>query len=139
MQFKRLKDNRGTSALEFAIIAPVFLFLIAGMIAYGIYFGAAHSVQQAAAEAARASVAGLDNDERRELATAAVSITTRGDSLLKADHMKVEVTSNPAEPDLFQVTLSYDASHLPIWDMGPPLPLPSSMIKRTSTIRVGGL
>ena len=138
MDFNRLKDDRGASAVEFAIIAPVFLFMIAGMLAYGIYFGAANSVQQAAAEAARASIAGLDDDERRELATAAVNAALTDDGLLQSVHAKIDVTSDPARPDTFNVIISYDASFLPIWDLGPPLPLPSPTIRRTSTVRVGG-
>jgi Flp pilus assembly protein TadG len=52
----------GASAVEFAIIAPVFILMIVGMLAYGIYFGAANSVQQIAADAARTSIAGLNAD-----------------------------------------------------------------------------
>jgi len=44
--------TEGAAALEFAILAPAFLLLGAGMLAYAIYFGAAHSVQQLAADAA---------------------------------------------------------------------------------------
>jgi Flp pilus assembly protein TadG len=138
MGLKRLKDQSGTSAVEFAIIAPVFLFMIAGMLAYGIYFGAAHSVQQAAADAARASVAGLDNDERRDLAEAAISASIPQDGFLKPDHVTVTVTEDPDLPEIFYITVTYDAAHLPIWDIGPPLPLPSPTIQRTSAIRHGG-
>ncbi len=138
MNVNRLKDERATSAVEFAIIAPVFLFLIAGMLAYGIYFGAAHTVQQAAANAARASVAGLDEDERRELATASVLASASQDGFLKPDHVKIELATDPALPDVYIVTVVYEAAHLPIWELGPPIPLPASTIRRTSTIRVGG-
>ncbi|MEQ9506338.1 MAG: pilus assembly protein [Hyphomonas sp.] len=139
MSVIRLKDERGTSAVEFAIIAPVFLFLIVSMLAYGIYFGAAHTVQQAAANAARASVAGLDEKERSELATASVLASASHDTLLKSDHVKIELVSDPDRPDVYLVTVVYDASHLPIWDLGPPIPLPSATIRRSSTIRIGGV
>lgn len=138
MNVTRLKDERGASAVEFAIIAPVFLFLIAGMLAYGIYFGAAHTVQQAAANAARASVAGIDEEERRELATASVLVSASQEGFLKPDHVKIELATDPALPDIYIVTVAYDAAHLPIWEIGPPLPLPSPTIRRTSTIRIGG-
>jgi len=45
-------DAAGTSAVEFAMLAPIFVLLLPGMVAYGIYFGASHSVQQIAADAA---------------------------------------------------------------------------------------
>jgi Flp pilus assembly protein TadG len=46
-------DTAGTSAVEFAMLAPLFILLLLGMVAYGIYFGASHWVQQIAADAAR--------------------------------------------------------------------------------------
>jgi Flp pilus assembly protein TadG len=139
MDVSKLKDDRGTSAVEFAIISPVFLFLIVAMLAYGIYFGAAHTVQQAAAEAARASVAGLDDKERGELATASVLASASQDGLLKSDYVKIELVNDPQLEGVYRVTVVYDASSLPIWDLGPPIPLPSSTIRRTSTIRIGGI
>lgn len=68
-----VRDMRGASALEFALIAPVFLLMIFAMIAFGIYLGAAHSLQQIAAGAARASIAGLDEEERHSLARAYIA------------------------------------------------------------------
>ncbi|MBL8581266.1 MAG: pilus assembly protein, partial [Rhizobiaceae bacterium] len=59
-----IKEDKATSAVEFAIIAPVFILVLFGLIAYGIYFGASHSVQQLAADAARTAVAGLNAEER---------------------------------------------------------------------------
>src|SRR5690606_34172903 len=58
----------GATAVEFAMLFPVYLMLFLGMTGYGIYFGASHSVQQLAADAARAALAGLDTAERRRLA-----------------------------------------------------------------------
>lgn len=40
----------GSTAVEFAILAPVYLLLMPGLNAYGIYLGAAHSVQRLSAE-----------------------------------------------------------------------------------------
>ena len=53
-RISRWKENDdGTSAIEFALLAPLFILFLLGMVAYGIYFGASHSVQQIAADAAR--------------------------------------------------------------------------------------
>ena len=55
------QDGCGTAVVEFAIIAPVFILVLFLMIGFGIYLSAAHSVQQLAADAARASgLAALD-------------------------------------------------------------------------------
>lgn len=132
-----LKDRSGTSALEFAIIAPVFLFMIMAMLAYGIYFGAAHSVQQVAANAARAAVAGLDADERRELALIQAEASV-SNGLLRREPMDVSVSPHPGRPEVILVTVTYDAKHLPIWDLGPPIPMPDKTIRKVSAISAGG-
>lgn len=139
MKIKNPKSESGSAAAEFAIIAPVFLFMIVGMIAYGIYFGAAHSVQHAAAEAARASVAGLNDRERQELAMRSITSSLTGHGLLRLENVEVESLTDPALGDVFTVTVSYDAAHLPIWELGLPVPLPSSTIRRSAAIRVGGM
>ncbi|HWJ89286.1 MAG TPA: TadE/TadG family type IV pilus assembly protein [Pelagibacterium sp.] len=134
------RDCRGASAVEFALVTPVFLLLVFGALAYGIYFGAAHSVQQLAADAARAAVAGLNVTER---ATLAVSfIDANGGAYVLIDPTRLELDAGPSgtDPDQFTVALSYDASTLPIWNLYPPIPLPNSkIITFTSTIRNGGV
>ncbi|GLS32839.1 TadE-like protein [Mesorhizobium albiziae] len=62
-----LRNTSATAAIEFALLFPIFILLFLGMIAYGIYFGASHSVQQIAADAARVAIAGLDETERQTL------------------------------------------------------------------------
>lgn len=129
----------GASAVEFALLAPVFLLLVLGAICYGIYFGAAHSVQQLAADAARAAVAGLDPDERVALATAFVAANGGSYGLIDPEKLTLLATPSPSDPDQFLVSLSYDASSLPIWNIHPPVPLPDPVIAFTSTIRNGGV
>lgn len=63
------RSTAATSAVEFALLSPLYFLLMFGMAAYGIYFGAGHSVQQLAADAARVAVAGLTSQERQTLAT----------------------------------------------------------------------
>lgn len=136
---ERLKDESGSSAVEFAMIAPVFLFMLLGMIAYGIYFGAAHAVQQIAANAARSAVAGLDLTEQRELALASAQASATNNGLILIDNLEIHVTPETSRPDLVRVTVTYDANQLPIWDLGPPIPLPDKTIRRVSVIPAGGL
>lgn len=132
-----LTQSNGTSAVEFAIIAPVFLLLVFGMIAYGLYLGAVHSVQQLAADAARTAIAGLDEAERKTLAKKYIELNGAGYALIDQRRLVVNVKDSTADGQQFVVALSYDARDLPIWNLIPNLP--SQTIYRTSTIRVGGI
>lgn len=67
------KDERGAVSIEFVLIAPLLMALLFGIVTLGYYMGVSHSVSQLASGAARASVAGLDQAERRELAEAYLS------------------------------------------------------------------
>ena len=131
-------DASGASAVEFAIVVPVFLTMLFGILAYGIYFGAVHSTSQLAADAARASVAGLSDAERTSIATAHVHNNVPAYVLLNPE--RIEVTAEPLEVDArqFRVSVRYDASLLPIWNFTPFLPLPERVIERTATIQRGG-
>ncbi|WP_306117296.1 MULTISPECIES: TadE/TadG family type IV pilus assembly protein [unclassified Roseitalea] len=138
--FRRLgRAREGTVAVELAIVGPVFILLMFGMIAYGIYFGAAHSMQQLAADAARASVAGLDEDERTRLAERFVSLNSSQYMLIDPEAVTISAAGSARDASQFLVSVSYDARQLPIWNLHVPLPLPEQMIMRTSTIRVGGV
>ena len=132
------KDGSGAAAIEFAIVAPVFLLLIMGMLAYGIYFGAIHSLQQLAADAARASISGLNEAERENLARQFLDENANAYAFIDREKLTLDVYDN-ASGTQFVVSLRYDASHLPIWGLLEGLPLPGKILSRRSTIRVGGI
>lgn len=132
-------DQRGASAVEFALLMPVFLLLVLGALAYGIYFGAAHSVQQLAADAARVSVAGLDDEERAALVEDFLGRHAQAYVFVDPLRLDHETASDPDAPGYFTVTLRYDASHLPIWNLYPPIPMPDRTIAFRSVIRNGGI
>jgi Flp pilus assembly protein TadG len=134
-----VRDTRGTSAVEFAILTPVFLLLLTGMLAYGIYFGAANSLQQLSADAARTAIAGLDEDERNELVEQFLDANAGDYMLIDRNLLTFSIGDKPGDPSQYRVTLRYDASQLPIWNLYPPLPLPSKHIAYSSTIRRGGM
>lgn len=138
--FCRYRDEqRGSSAAEFAIIAPVFLLMLFGMLAYAIYFGAAHSVQQLAADAVRTSIAGLSATERDALVSAFITNNAGDYLLLDPTHLDYEIGDKEEDSNQYRVTVTYDASDLPIWNLQVPLPLPDHIITFTSTIRLGGI
>ena len=135
---KSLSCNRGVAAVEFAIVAPVFMFLLFGMIAYGVFFGAVHSVQQLAANSARAAMGGFDLEEREELVRDHVTAVLTNDGLLKPENLIVSVNEVEDRADFIKVTISYDATTLPIWNLYNGLPLPEPVIRREAIIRSGG-
>ena len=128
----------GSTAVEFALLSPLYLLLLMGMTAYGIYFGAAHSVQQISADAARAALAGVSPAERRDLATTFINRHADGYPFIEASNLSVSLDMQP-EATQFQVVISYDASKLPIWGLFGGLSMPSQIIQRRSTIRIGGI
>lgn len=129
----------GAAAVEFALLLPLYLFLLLGMAAYGIYFGAAHSVQQLSADAARTAVAGLDAQERRHLAQTFIERNADGYLFIELDKLTIAVGDSEADASQFDVSLSYDARELPIWGLWERLPMPGTTIMRRATIRLGGI
>lgn len=134
----RTFDDSGASAVEFAVVFPIFLLMTLAILAYGIYFGAAHSVQQLAADAARSSVPGLNEAERTQLTHSYVSNNAASYPLLVANKVTVTTASGAATPDDMVVTVRYDSSALPIWGFRTLFPLPSPIIERVAVIHRGG-
>lgn len=134
-----LFDRRGTSAVEFAMLAPLFILLLLGMVAYGIYFGASHSVQQIAADAARTAISGLDQQERQQLVNSFVQKNAGDYPFVDIAGLTVSAQDSTADGSQFVVSVRYDARNLPIWDLLSDLPMPDVIIARSSTIRIGGL
>jgi Flp pilus assembly protein TadG len=128
----------GTAAIEFAILSPLYLLLILGMTSYGIYFGASHSVQQISADAARAAIAGLDETERKALATEFIQRNARGYLFIAPARIRADVADSLDDANQFVVEVTYDASELPIWGLLERLSMPPQTIRRRSTIRIGG-
>ena len=132
------RTNGGAIAIEFALVFPVAIIFFCGLLAYGVYFGAAHSVQQLAADAARASVSGLNNTERASIATAHVAASGGGYPLLRADRLTVSAHPLAADPTQFEVRVSFNSEDLPIWALAGLVPLPARTIERVAIIKRGG-
>ena len=138
--FHRFVASRhGTAAVEFALLSPLYILLLMGLIAYGIYIAAAHSVQQIAADAARIAVGGTSDAERQLLVTNFVTGHSQRYAFVEPEKLSVEVSSTATDSEYFVVTLTYDASELPIWQLATNLPLPQTSIMRQSVVRIGGL
>ncbi|MHC5652591.1 TadE family protein [Stappia sp.] len=133
-----LESQSGAAAVEFAIVVPVFLLIMLGILAYGIYFGAAHSVAQIAADAARASVAGLSDAERERIVRTHIAASAGSYALIDGAKVAVDAGPLPGNARQFRVVVTYHAGDLPIWQMRPMLPLPSETIQRVAIVSRGG-
>ena len=67
------REERGAAIVEMALVLPLLLALLMGVLVYGQYFMLAHNVQQAANDGARASIVGLDAADRSAVANRAVA------------------------------------------------------------------
>lgn len=138
MRRQIIRDKTATAAIEFAILAPIFILVVLSMIGYGIYLSASHAVQQITADAARAAVAGLNPRERADLASSFVRNAVGNYAFITASNLAVEVKDDPGNTDQFTVTIDFDARGLPIWSLYA-FAMPGQTIKRYATIRIGGV
>ena len=133
-----LRSSRGTSAVEFAIVFPLLLMVLFGIVTFGSYLTVVHGVQQLAAEAARAAIGGLNDAERAALARANVAANVAFYPLLSAPRLAVEKASTDASGNTFTVQLRYDASDMFVFNLPTFVPAPPSEVVRSAAIQRGG-
>lgn len=119
------RDRKGTSAVEFALIAPFLLVLVAAILAYGSIFATSLSLQQMAAETARATIGGLSDAERRSLAQAKLGDISDKFPMLDPARVTFAFDDGVAS-EVSRLTFSYDMSNHPAYALDKLLPLPAS-------------
>jgi Flp pilus assembly protein TadG len=132
------RNRRGVAALEFAMVAPMFLVLVYGGIVYGIFFATWIMVAEAASEGARASLAGMSASERQSLASTTVNrVFASYEPLLSTQNMSLSFPAT-ANQNLFAVSIGYDFSHSPFATFATLVPLPATNPTATVTVSNGG-
>ena len=131
-----LKNKRATSAVEFALIAPFLLLLVASILAYGSLFATSLSLQQIAAETARATIGGLSDAERKTLAQAKLNAIAADYPMLDVSKVTFEFDAGAAN-QVSRVTLRYDMSTHPAYTFDKLLPLPKSPISYSLIVTDG--
>lgn len=116
-----------------ALILPVLLMLFCGMVSYGGWFFAAHNLQQAANDAARASLAGISPTERATIARGAAETSLRRAGTIDPHNVSVLVDD---DGQTLVVRLAYDGARDPLLSM-PIVPLPERTIRRSAAARLG--
>lgn len=129
-----LADDAGAVLVEVALSFPILIILLLGILSYGSWLMAAHTVQQAANEAARAALAGISSSERQLLADE--SLRHSIDSATFIDPALVSLSASQSGA-FYSVAVSYDAARSRIFAISP-VPLPATIIRRTAVVKLGG-
>jgi Flp pilus assembly protein TadG len=129
--------RRGSSAVEFAMLLPVFLTIVFGIVVFGSYLAVIHGVQQLAAEAARSSIAGMTEAERSSLATAYVTNNATTYPLINPAKLTTVAATSSSNANVFVVTVNYDAASMFIYTL-PFVPKPPTLVTRAASIPYGG-
>lgn len=112
------------------------LLLVAAILAYGSIFATSLSLQQIAAETARATIGGLSDAERKTLAQGKLAAISANYPML--DPAKLTFVFNAAAgSELSRVTLTYDLSSHPAYALDKLLPLPASPLSYSLIITDG--
>jgi Flp pilus assembly protein TadG len=128
----------GASAVEFAIVLPIFLMVLFGIILFGSYFAVVHGLQQITAEAARASIAGLTDDERATLAKDNINRNIASYPMISAGRLTLESAGTDPATSTYALTLRYDASDMIIFNLPQFVPAPNPTIRRSAAVQRGG-
>jgi Flp pilus assembly protein TadG len=130
-----LRDRHAASGVEFALVVPVFILLVFGIICFGILFGTYNGVQQLAAESARAAVAGMSATERDQLARTYIANNAGAYGFLNPAKVSIATASQSTS---FQVTVTYDMADSIVFRLGNVLSAASPKIVRSAAIQNGG-
>jgi len=128
------QSKAGVAMVEFALLLPIFLTLLFGILTYGHYYYLAHTLQQLANDAARATLGGLTTGERSTLAQQSVTGGIVATPFVKT-RMVVQTTD---DTPFVRVSVRYDASDFPLFKTSL-VPVPDPVIQRTAAVRMGGL
>jgi Flp pilus assembly protein TadG len=126
---------RGVAAVELALVLPFLLALLMGIVSYGDYFLTAHLVQQAAHDAARASLAGITAAERKSIAVDTAKRMLDSSGVLRRDLGQVDAVE---VDNLITVSVRYDASADPLLSL-PFVPSPGRILTARGVAMIGGL
>lgn len=131
------EDDSGASSIEFALVAMLLLTILFGTFVYGHYFAVRIALVHAASEGARASVAGLTDDERKTYAVQAVQRTLDAyGNFIPGE--ATTVTTAPITPAQFQVQVQFNFNELGYGPMQSFLPLPNPHLVHASVALRGG-
>ncbi len=118
------KDNVGSTAVEFAILAPVFISLLFGVFLTGIWLQNYNAVKSVASDTAREIAISYQRGNKlnqEEMRAIALSIAVEAPYLLESDSLDIVVdqpaTSRVTGAKEYSINLSYQMTELAIVPM----------------------
>lgn len=87
-------DERGAVAVEFALVLPLLVMLVTGIIQFGLYYNAKLTLTHAVREGARAAVVGADPQGTVETASEGLELTDVDAPPCKVGDENVSVTAS---------------------------------------------
>jgi len=124
--------------MEFALIAPVLVVMVLGLVAFGIFFMYCQTLQELTASAARASVVGLSAAERSSLVQQFVAQSISSSGILNASDLSVQTSTSGSPATDYTVTATYNLKDTALPLLASIVPVQFSGITRSSTIEFGG-
>jgi Flp pilus assembly protein TadG len=130
-----LKRQDGVAAVEFAIVAMVFMVILFGILTYGFIYGLDQSMNHAAAEGARSAISTTSDSAAITKAhdTALQRLGWLGSRIQSSDIVATVVQGvadcdpNDATIKCIKVVITYPWATRPIIPQFPGLPTPSQM------------
>jgi len=94
---KKVSNERGQNLIEFALVIPIFLWLLMGMIDFGWYIKLSHDLTRANSQGARVAAYGAENSEIRQAvidsASSYITITSENIYIIRQDLNKIRGTT----------------------------------------------
>lgn len=131
-----VRSEGGNAAVEFALVGPLFIYLLIGLVVYGGWFWMAAEVQHLSAEGARAAIGGLNDTERASLARSTVLADSQAGGVIPSRDLQVAVANTNGS---LTVTVSYSAANHPLMALAGLVPSPPMTIRRVATVQTGAV
>jgi Flp pilus assembly protein TadG len=122
-------DERGAALLEFALVFGIFVFVLYGLIAFGMILSMKQTITHAATEGARAAIGVVNdpatpNDERKDAAIARVNSALSAWNTAQKAATNIDVTfPNTCPTSCIEVHVTYNYNNQPLVPPAPGLGL----------------
>jgi hypothetical protein len=110
MLIQRACNNKGTTVVEFALVVPLFILLIFGIIDFGWYFFVEHTLQYATREGMRLALVG------RKLTDEDGSPMSREASIMKTIKDNASMAVDPSNLSIYIFPIGNDYNDPESWE-----------------------